>query len=76
MLKNYGSILVQPLLGQYKTKEYKDSIIVKTNKLALENYNNTEAFYAPFFSYPRYAGPREAVLHAIVRRNFGCTTMW
>ncbi len=76
MLKNYGSILVQPLLGQYKTKEYKDSIIVKTNKLALENYNNTEAFYAPFFSYPRYAGPREAGLHAIVRRNFGCTHFW
>ena len=76
MLKKYGSILVQPLLGQYKIREYKDDVIVKTNKLTLKKYNNINALYAPFFSYPRYAGPKEAALHAIVRRNYGCTHFW
>ncbi len=76
MLKKYQRVLVQPLLGQYKNKEYKDNIIIKTNKLALKNYNNNNVFYAPLFSYPRYAGPKEAGLHAIIRRNFGCTHFW
>ena len=48
--------------------------MIKSNyKLVKEIYKNKNIFFALFNSYPRYAGPREALLHAIVRRNYGCT---
>ena len=76
MLKNYNNILVQPLIGQYKKNEYNDDIIIKTNKVALGSYKNNNSFFIPYFSYPRYGGPLEAALHAIVRKNYGCTHFW
>tara|TARA_B100000214_G_C23968836_1_gene629073 strand:- start:292 stop:1347 length:1056 start_codon:yes stop_codon:yes gene_type:complete len=76
ILKNYGALLIQPLIGQYKSGEYKEKIIIKSNLEALKMYNTNKAFFTPFFSYPRYAGPLEAALHAIVRRNYGCTHFW
>ena len=76
LLKKYNSLLIQPLIGQYKTGEYKDDIIINLNKIAAKSYKNKKVFVLPFFSYPRYGGPREAALHAIVRRNYGCTHFW
>ena len=49
---------------------------MKTNFLAKKILNNKNVFCLPFFSYPRYGGPLEATLHAIVRKNYGCTHFW
>lgn len=76
LLNNFGSLLIQPLVGQYKKNEYSDDLIIKTNKLAAKLLNSKKVFSIPFFSYPRYAGFREAALHAIVRRNYGCSHFW
>jgi len=76
MLKKYNKILIQPLMGQYKKNEYSDHIIVKTNIIASKLYKKNNAFFIPYFSYPRYGGPLEAALHAIVRKNYGCTHFW
>ena len=76
MIKKFGSLLIHPLIGQYKKGEYKDSYIMKTNFLAKKILNNKNVFCLPFFSYPRYGGPLEATLHAIVRKNYGCTHFW
>ncbi len=76
LLQKYSKILIQPLLGQYKKNEYLDDIIKKTNLLAVKMYDKKKAFYIPYFSYPRYGGPLEAALHAIVRKNYGCTHFW
>ncbi len=75
LLKNSDILLIQPLIGQYKIGEYKDNIIIKTNKIIAKTYKK-EVHVIPFFSYPRYAGPREAALHAIVRKNYGCKKFW
>ena len=76
IFKKYGSLLIQPLIGQYKKGEYKDKYILQTNKQAAKILNSKKVFCIPFFSYPRYGGPLEAALHAIVRKNYGCTHFW
>ena len=76
LLKKYKHLLIQPLVGQYHKGEYKDDVIVKTNKAITKLYTFKKVFMIPFFSYPRYGGPREAALHALVRKNYGCTHFW
>ncbi len=36
-------------------------------------YPKGKALLGAFRSYPRYAGAREAVFHALCRKNFGCS---
>ena len=73
-LKKCDGLLIHPLIGQFKKNEYKEEIIIQSNlKLINDIYKNKKIFFGLFNSYPRYAGPRESLLHAIVRRNYGCT---
>ncbi len=76
LIQKYGSLLIQPLIGQYKKGEYKDEVIMKLNKKMINKYKPKKIFVIPFFSFPRYGGPREAALHAIVRKNYGCSHFW
>ena len=76
LFKKFGALLIQPLIGQYKKGEFSDALILKTNILAAKTFNSKKVFSIPFFSYPRYAGYREAALHAIVRKNYACTHFW
>ena len=76
LFKKFGALLIQPLIGQYKKGEFNDALILKTNLFAAKFFNSDKVFSIPFFSYPRYAGYREAALHAIVRKNYGCSHFW
>jgi len=67
-------LLVQPKLGEKKAGDYRDDLIIETYRTLID------AYYPPgrvalsvFPSRMRYAGPREAVFDAIVRKNQGCT---
>ena len=73
-LRKCQGLFIQPIIGQFKKNEYNEKIIIKSNlKLIKEIYKKKNIFFGLFNSYPRYAGPREALFHAIVRRNYGCT---
>ncbi len=73
-LKNCEALLVQPMIGQFKRNEYKSNYIIKSNKKLVEKiYKKKNILFAVFNSYPRYGGPREALFHALVRKNYGCT---
>ncbi len=67
-------IFINPVIGRKKKGDFKDEVILKAYEALMQNYYLKErAVLAILQTEMRYAGPREAVFHAIVRRNFGCT---
>ena len=67
-------IFINPVLGRKKPGDFKDEVIIKAYEALLKNYYLKErVVFAVLRTEMRYAGPREAIFHAIVRKNFGCT---
>ncbi len=67
-------LFIQPLLGRKKIGDYtSESIIKGYETLISEFYPTGKVVLGALTTAARYAGPCEAVFHAIVRRNYGCT---
>ena len=75
-LKVADAIMIQPVIGLKKPGDIRDEYIIGAYEILLEKYfPDNSVFLNTFHTYMRYAGPREAVFHAQVRANFGCTHM-
>jgi sulfate adenylyltransferase len=73
-LEQIDGLLAQPKLGEKKAGDYQDDVIIGTYETLIEEYYPDEQVVLSIFpSQMRYAGPREAVFDAIVRKNQGCT---
>ncbi|MCE4627597.1 MAG: sulfate adenylyltransferase [Desulfurococcales archaeon] len=67
-------LLVHPLIGWKKPGDYKDEVIMEAYKALIKHYFPKDVVVlAALRMNMNYAGPREAVHHAIVRKNFGAT---
>ncbi|MSR74822.1 MAG: sulfate adenylyltransferase [Planctomycetes bacterium] len=67
-------LLIHPLIGWKKAGDMLPEIILEGYEILIENYYPREkVMLAGLTTAMRYAGPREALFHAIIRRNFGCT---
>ena len=67
-------LLIHPLVGWKKRGDYKDEVIVAAYRALIEHYYPRDSVVlSVLWMQMRYAGPREAIHHAIVRKNFGCT---
>jgi sulfate adenylyltransferase len=67
-------LFVNPLVGWKKAGDYRDEVIVEAYRVLIERYYPRDAVVLSVLRTRMwYAGPREAVHHAIMRKNFGAT---
>lgn len=73
-LEPTDGLLVQPKLGDKKRGDYRDDAILGAYETLVDDYYRRGVVALSVFpSVMRYAGPREAVFDALVRKNQGCT---
>jgi len=67
-------LFINPVIGRKKQGDFKDELILKTYQALINNYYPRDRVVMSILPMEmRYAGPREAIHHAIIRKNFGCT---
>jgi sulfate adenylyltransferase len=69
-------VFIHPIVGALKLGDVPASVRMKCYRALLDNYYREDRVVLKVYPMEmRYGGPREAVLHAIIRQNFGCTHM-
>jgi sulfate adenylyltransferase len=74
VLNIYDGLFINPLIGKKKTGDFKDEVILESYKSLINNYYpKSKIIFSTLHTEMKYAGPKEAIHHAIMRKNFGCS---
>ena len=73
-LNIYDGLFINPLIGKKKVGDFKDDVILNSYMVLIDNYYpKYRIIFSTLHTEMKYAGPREAIHHAIMRQNFGCS---
>ncbi|MGN1167602.1 MAG: sulfate adenylyltransferase [Lachnospiraceae bacterium] len=67
-------LFINPIIGWKKKGDFtQEAVIAAYERMIQDFYPSDRVYMDGLKTQMRYAGPREAIFHAIIRRNLGCT---